>query len=227
MIYLLLLILTSLVHSGTRVFKGVAKYQGQVVYHETSTINFEGSRPLSSSVVYSGPDGTVLGKLDSDFSQNLSAPIYLLQDLRSSIHQGLRYEAGRMVAFRIDPKGEEKQKSFELTANDHTVVAGDGLRHFISHYLEELMNRKEMNVRLIIPGRLDVFDFLLKVAASNKEVVEIELVIKNLLLRFFSTPQRFVFDLETKRLRQFEGVSNLRNSEGEMMSVDVTYEEVN
>jgi hypothetical protein len=70
---------------------------------------------------------------------------------------------------------------------------------------------------------LEAFDFYIKTVAHNNEVAEFEVEMKSWLMRLFGPRLKLIYDMQKKRLIFFEGLSNLRDKEGKMMSVDIQY----
>lgn len=222
-LFLFLCFLSIQANCETQVFEAVAKKEGQIAYYEKHTVVYDEDIVIKSLTEYIDPEGRVIGSLRSDFTHSLSAPDFILRDGRNKSFQGLHWEQDKVEMFSRETE-KAKVATKALTKNQRDVlISGPGLNYFVANNLKQIIQQDGMDFKYIIPGRLEAFDFNIKPLAYDSERAEFEVKIKSWLMRIFSPRLKLIFDVKKKRLLSFEGLSNIRDGEGEMMSVDIQY----
>ncbi len=209
-------------HCETQVFEAVAKYKGQVAYLERHTVVYDEQTLIKSQTEYLDPAGKPIASLRSDFTHSLAAPEYIFQDRRQHSLQGQRWMKQNLEVFSQTKQQKQIEKK-HLRPSPELMMGGEGIIYYIGAHLKELINSEGMDFKFIIPGRLSAFDFVIKPLAHNDEEASFEIKMKSWIMRLFGPRLKLIYDLPNKRLKSFEGLSNLRNPEGEMMSVDIQY----
>lgn len=210
-------------YSDTRVFNATARFEGAIVYHEHHKEIYKGDQLLRSQIIYTDPSGKVIGEQDADFSSSLALPQFSLKDFREEHLQGLKHEEGKLMIYYQDKKKRFSRELFWPEEKEDWVTP-PGLSHFIGNHLPTLLKEDKWPLKLVIPGRLDVYDFELRLKKQSKGQAEFELKIKSWFLRIFTPRLRFIYDLKNRRLISYEGLSPLRDEDGDMMSVDILYD---
>ncbi len=221
---LFLIGLTGLVYGETRVYQGVAKFEGKVVYEEKHQVTFEGGKITKTYTEYFDADKKLIGKLSNDYTKSLSAPEHSMEDLRLKNQHGLRYKNLDIELFNHDDGEKEEHKL--IGPGDYKgklVVASQGLHYYLVAHMEEVLKKGKLDLKFLIPGKLDAYDFYLKVLHYTDEKAEMEIKIDNWFLRLFAPRLKLIYDLKKKQLIHYEGLSNIKNSKGDMMSVDIEY----
>lgn len=222
-LFLILVFLSVKAYSETQVFEAIAKNEGQLAYVERHTVVFDGSTIIKSLTEYLDPEGKLIGSMRSDYTHSLAAPEFVLQDQRHHSLQGLKWMKNKPEVFNQETGHGRVARKFLTTNEKEVQISGPGLIYFVAANLDKLISKKKLEFQYIIPGRLEAFDFYIKNTAHNKEVAEFEVGMKSWLMRLFGPRLKLIYDIQKKRLIFFEGLSNLRDSEGKMMSVDIQY----
>jgi hypothetical protein len=89
--------------------------------------------------------------------------------------------------------------------------------------MEEIISAKKLDLLFLIPGRLDAYNFYLKVKKSSSETVEFDIEIDNWFLRMFAPKLELVYDRKKGRLLLYKGLSNLTDENKKMMNVEISY----
>ena len=219
---LIILFLCLNAHCETQVFEAVAKFEGQVAYIERHTVVYEEETVIKSMTEYVDKDGKPIGSMQSDFTHSLAAPNYVFRDKRHKSLQGLRWNRGETEIFAQD-KGNRKVVKKVLAPGEAVMIGGEGLVYYIASNMKKIISQDGLDFKYVVPGRLDAFNFFIKPVAHNSEQAEFEVRIKSWFMNLFSPRLKLIYDVPKKRLKSFEGLSHLRNEEGEMMSVDIEY----
>lgn len=209
-------------HCETQVFEAVAKYKGQVAYLERHTVVYDDQTLIKSLTEYLDPQGKTIASLRSDFTHSLAAPEYIFEDRRQHTLQGQRWQNKKLEVFsQAGPKKNIMKK--DLSKSPIPMMGGEGMIYYIGAHLKELIGSEGMDFKLVVPGRLSSFDFVIEPLAHNEQEAAFEIKMKSWFMRLFGPRLKLIYDLPKKRLKSFEGLSNVRDSEGAMMSVDIQY----
>ncbi|MBA2404760.1 MAG: hypothetical protein H0V66_08315 [Bdellovibrionales bacterium] len=222
-IFMLLLVLSVKAYSETQVFEALAKKDGQIAYVEKHTVVYDEQTVIKSLTEYLDPDGKVIATMNSDFTRNVGAPEFILRDQRHESFQGLKWKQGKPEIFSREAKKKLVAHKVLSLDQKEVPISGPGLIYFVAANLEKIISQEILEFQYIIPGRLEAFDFYIKTLAHNHKVAEFEVSIKSWLLRLFGPRLKLIYDIQKKRVVSFEGISNLRDGEGKMMSVDIQY----
>jgi hypothetical protein len=220
-----LFLMMTLAYANTRVFEGVARYEGQFAYIERHTeVYNENDDILSSLTVYFDEDGKVIGKLRHHFAESREIPSLVMNDYRSESRHGLRYDEDKIILFN-KVKGFPVERGFFDSSRliEGQWLAGQGLHFFIVNNLEELIKKEEFVFKLLLPPIQEGRVFLLEVVSVDEGEVKIEIRAANWFWKTFGPRLSLVYDREHKRLLHYSGFSNLKSEEGDMMMVDIKY----
>lgn len=223
-LFLLLFFLTFKAYPETQVFEAIAKHEGQMAYVERHTVVYDDQTLIKSFTEYLDPEGKLIASMRSDYTHNLAAPEFVLQDKRNQSLQGERWRKGNLEVFSRETKKDRMASRSLATSNQKEVlISGPGLIYFIAANLQKIISNDVLDFQYVIPGRLEAFDFYIETLAHNNQQVEFEIKMKSWLMRLFGPRLKLIYNIQKKRLISFEGLSNLRDEEGKMMSVDIQY----
>jgi hypothetical protein len=206
-------------------YQGVAKKDGKVSYIEKHTTTFgENGKVLKAETDYVAENGEMLGQISSDFTTNLTAPAHTFTDARSGEKHGIRYEDDKIVLF-LQEKGEKEQtkKLSEDIAKGGIIVGCQGLHYYLRENFDSFLAKKEIPVKMLIPGKLDYYSFLMKYVGEKDGLVEINVEIDSFFLRMFAPSLTIKYDKKTKHLMSYEGLSNILDSGGDIQNVQIKY----
>jgi hypothetical protein len=202
----------------TEKYEGVARSpSGEILYRERHEVTQVGSRPLRAVTVYYAKSGDVIGRLESDFSKSPYAPSYRFEDRRAKRSEGAQV-SGSTVTLRYG--GERKELRVDPGV---TLVAGQGLHHFARLNLDKLA-REAASVRFAIPSRLDTYGFRVRPLSSPRSgVVRLRIEMSSVILRQLAPDLEVDYEVATRRLLRYRGVSNLEGPDGSTQDVVITY----
>jgi len=215
-----LLITSSAVAEGGTVerYEGVAETpSGQFLYRERHEVTEVGGKPERALTVYYDRAGKEIARLSSDFRRSPYAPTYRFKDARSGKQESVEVR-GRSV--QVDYGGE--RKSLAVPA-DETLVVGQGLHHFVRLNLARL-SRETLTVRFAVPSRFDTYTFRVRpLDPPSPGVVRLRIEIDSWLMRQLAPNLEVDYELATRRLLRYRGVSNVEASDGSTQKVVIRY----
>ncbi|MCE3009158.1 MAG: hypothetical protein LW875_00930 [Proteobacteria bacterium] len=205
--------------------KSVAKKDGQVVYLENHMSDYgAGGQIVRARTEYTRRSGEVIAVIDSEFKDSLSAPAHFFEDKRTGHRHGIRYENGQLVLFSQDKGKSEETKTLTIDKASPALTVGcQGLFYYLQQNYDELVKRKKIPLKFMIPGKLEYYDFEMELVREVDGVAYIEVHIKNWFLRLFAPKLDVRYDIKSKRMIYYKGLSNLQTDKGETQAVEIEY----
>ncbi len=192
---------------------------GALCYTEKHTISSSDGKTIGSLTEYKGPDGAVIATMRSDYSRSVAMPTYIFEDLRRNYREGLRLQGGEYVIFHQGGNAPEKTGRLE---NQSGVFSCQGWHYFLVNNLD-LLEKDEIVLNLILPSELRPFPFIVTRLGSDDSRVSAELRLRHWLFRYFAPKLSLIYDKKNRRLMEFQGVSNILNTNGDTQEVRILY----
>jgi hypothetical protein len=199
-------------------YDGVAKTpDGQFLYREHHEVTETDGKPQRALTVYYDHAGKEIGRLSSNFEHSPYAPAYRFTDERTG-----KQESAAVSGARLELAYQGAQKTLAVPG-DQLLIVGQGLHHFARQNLERLA-RETVTVRFAVPSRLDTYVFRIRPLTPPKPgVVRLRIEIDSWLLRQLAPHLEVDYELATRRLLQYRGVSNLEAPDGSTQKVVIRY----
>ena len=195
--------------------KGILEY---VEYH---TVKYRNGKVSESQTIYYDADNRKIADLISEYSFGPQFGSYDFRDIRANYEDGVKVSADRLYLFR--KKSPEDDVEGKYLPRENNQIVGQGFHQFIVNNLEPIAQGEIFQVRLILPSRLDQFDFRIRKRKMEGDTLYIRLEIDNWFLRLFAPHVDVEYDLKTRHLLRYEGISNLEDTSGKHKKVTVTY----
>jgi hypothetical protein len=208
-------------YGETQVYEGEALREGKLVYREKHTVKMEDKNVLSSETIYTDPQGKVLATLRNNYSKSINVPEHEMDDVVHKMKFGIRYKNNAPEMYLLE-NDQEKLKPFQ-TSGKKLWVGGQGLHYYLVQNMEEVLKNGKLDLKFIIPGKLDSYDFYLKVSKRSGDNVEFDVEIDNWFLRLFAPRLKLFYNIKSRRLIRYTGLSNIQTEKKDMMSVDIKY----
>jgi hypothetical protein len=210
-----------------KTFQGQAKKDAKILYIEKHTLTYSDSGNLKTArTEYFSAENRPLATLVSDFTSSLSSPSYEMNYLVSGNKEGVKRAGNDIILFDQPAKKEEKTLTLkEQDQNEKIIMAGQGFNYYIIENLNNIKEKKVLPIRLLIPGKLDFYDFRVKFLSENKEGdMDFELSVDNWILRMVA-PSFFVrYNKNSKRLIYYKGLSNIPDDKNKNHVVEISYQ---
>jgi hypothetical protein len=195
--------------------------EGKLEYLEYHTVTHLNGKVSASQTTYYDAHNTKIGELISEYSLGPQFGSYDFRDIRAQYQDGAKVASDRIWLFRkLSPENEFEEKYILKEANQ---IVGQGFHQFILHNLEKIAQGEIFQIRLVLPSRLDQYEFRISKREINGDTLGIRLEIDNWLLRLFAPHVDVEYDLRTRRLLRYEGISNLEDTSGKHKKVFITY----
>lgn len=208
-------------------YSGTAKNKkGEIVYIENHTTSFnDKGRVLKAETDYVDKNGTLLGHISSDFTSKLTAPAHAYTDARTKEQHGIRYDGDKIILFLKEKNGKEETKTFTNEIAEGGIIVGcQGLHYYLRENFDDVVSKKSIPVKMLIPGKLDYYSFNMKYIGEKDGLVEFNIAIDSFFLKLFAPSLTIKYDKATRHLVHYEGLSNILDADGEIQNVEITYD---
>jgi hypothetical protein len=195
--------------------------KGALEYIEHHSVKYENGTVIKSQTVYYDPSDRKIGDLISDYTHGPQFGSYDFRDIRAQYEDGAKVADDRVRLFRKEsPENDVEAKNLKRKTDQ---IVGQGFHHFVANNLDAIAQGEVFHVRLVMPSRLDQYKFRIRKRKIEGDTLYIRLDIDNWFLRLFAPHVDVEYDLRTRRLLRYEGISNLADASGKYRKVVITY----
>lgn len=211
--------------SATSLGRAFAFDGGAPAYTEENEERYAGGRLRSMKTVYRDGGGKVLAERSLDFSASSTQPAYHLRDLRTGYEEGASVANGKVKVFNRPSKGGAiKEKT--VTVPEPFVIDG-GFHPFLKEHWSALSKGERIGFHFVVPSRLDYFRFVAYSDASRAaEIGDARVwvaVPQSRMLRLVVDPIVAVYDPESRRMKEYSGLSNIDGADGKSQKIRLVY----
>lgn len=187
---------------------------GALLYREQHLLDHAEGELRRRLVVYRCTDGTAFARKQVDYADSALAPAFSFEDVRLGYREGLRRDGGGDALWvRLDQAGERSVP----VPDGEALVADAGFDEFIRKRWQPLLEGRPVPLQFAVPSRLDAYDFTVRrrgageVAGEPAEFFRLRL---GGWLGWLAPHIDVAYGRESRRLLRFEGLSNLRDDQG-------------
>ncbi|BAX80878.1 hypothetical protein [Labilibaculum antarcticum] len=218
--------------SGTenRVYEGIAmdKNSLEFIYKEVHQEIFIKGKHLETRTSFVGENGSEFAYRELDFRNSFQKPNYLLMDERSGLLEEVIHVGANQFEIRYRKNSNSKLKEKSLYVPEPAVVDG-GFNYYIKSNWNKIIAEEKLVFNFLSVAFQDYFTFrIYKVdeQTSDPNIVLLRMECQSLLLRVLMNPIYVHYDLKTKRISKYEGISNIRDHEGHSYKALLNYPEL-
>ncbi|MDQ8031766.1 MAG: hypothetical protein REJ50_07105 [Bordetella sp.] len=205
-------------------FTGTAYAQedGQLLYREAHWVVVENAR-MTRLVLYQCPNGAPFARKWVRGAVDDPAPDYEMEDRRSGMRQGVRGNGqAREVYSQRNPS--EPMRTAALTPRPNQIIDA-GFDAYVREHWHQLTQRQDPVIAFLVPSRLR--DYELEVDTGDREFEGSRMLRLRLKLDAwygFAAPSiQLLYDWNERRLRLYEGLSDIRDSAGGSQRVRIEF----
>jgi hypothetical protein len=207
---------------GERVYGKAVNADGDIVYLEEHIVRYENDRIAALNTVYYDADLKKIGEQATDFSHGPHFGSYDFKDLRLQYHNGARVMSNRILIYSKETPRADTQKKYLQRESDQIV--GQGFHQFIQTNFDSLMRGDVISAKLVLPAQMDQFDIRICKSKIEDGRLRIRIELDNWFLRLFVPHAEAEYDLDTRRLISYRGVSMVADASGKTVPVTVSYD---
>lgn len=173
---------------------------GSIAYRE---FHFCSADALRCSIEYKNPEGKLIARKDLDYRHDLHAP-------EINIHDVLLAQRQTIAAQREDG-----------------LVVDAGFDNFVRSNWDKLVTGEAIKFRFLVVGRKQPFTMRAQLDESRscpQQELCLSVALDSWLLGMLADPIDLTYSREDRRLKRFQGVSNIRTESGKTQDVDIQYD---
>jgi hypothetical protein len=177
-------------------------------------------------VIYSCPDGEPFVRKRVDTAPGTATPDVDLIDGRGGYREGVRTRDGRREVFaQADAHSPEHSAQLPLPPPPNAVIDA-GFDAFIRQHWDTLSGSGVSPVQFLVPSELRYLDFSARVLRDSRaDGADVRWFRLSLASWYgFVLPHIDVgYDAQTRELREYRGLSNIRDGDGRNVRVDIRF----
>ena len=211
--------------AGAYIGEAFDKRTEQLLYTEYHYPNpNDNLNPLTEEVLYINPQGTLLVKKQLDFSRSLTYPDYSAIDYRTGLNEGAKYLKDRIEVFYQKSKVASKKVKDLKIASKSPLVIDAGFDHFIRQEWTSLTEGKSVPFFYASAAEQKLVKFKLKKTKETQQEVSFSMSLANPLITWLLAPIQLTYEKNTRRLKTYEGISNIQDNTGKNFHVRINYQ---
>jgi hypothetical protein len=204
-------------------------YAGNVYALDDHRLLFREVHYLNASLtnqriaIYQCPDGSVFARKHVRAGGDAQAPDFELDDARLGYREGVRQGSkGREVFVQ---RSAEQQENVQPLPSEKDSVIDAGFDTFVQRHWQELQHGDSVSIPFLVPSRMRFYEF--KVKRIFEPLVDHDEMLIRLAMDSwysFALPHIDVsYDIVTRQLLRFEGLSNIRGADGKNLNARVEF----
>lgn len=198
---------------------------GQYLYSEVHREFYENGKHVYSLVDYKTPT-VVLARKRIDFSRSRQAPEFQLEDMRTGYIEGAAITPTGYKLFTRKDRNSPMEEAY-LPIPDPAVVDA-GFDYFVRDNFDRLASGQALAVNFAAANRKDFFRFQIASTGlsdvSGRKLLLLKVEPLNVFLKQLVDPIHLSYDLQSRRLVSFQGVSNINDDNGRNYRARIIFE---
>jgi hypothetical protein len=126
-----------------------------------------------------------------------------------------------LIYCKETPEAGTKEKYLRKDSNQ---IVGQGFHRFIVTNLDSLVQGDVIAAKLVLPARMDQFDIRIYQQKIENGRIRIQIELDNWFLRLFTPHIKAEYDLASRRLLSYRGLSMISDLSGKTVEVEVSYD---
>jgi hypothetical protein len=197
---------------------------GKMIYVESHYLHFVGDALADRVVLYRCPNGKPFGRKVMAVKGKTQMPEFQLEDARLGYREGLETRAkGLTVFYKLSAKKAEKSDTLDAK---RTLVADAGFDEFVRANWTSLVAGTAAPLDFVVPSQLDYLGFKVKwvkKSVIDGEAVQVFKLAPSGILGWVTSGLDVTYADSDRSLRQFAGLSNIRDLSGENYEVKIDF----
>ena len=210
----------------------------QILYREDHTLTMKDGQPIERTTLYYDADNQLFAEKNNRYrsqfnnsdsnnsdssntgSDNSATPDFMLTDDRYGYSESMEQDGKR---WRVEYKEPEESGNKILSKPDYTPVIDAGFDEFVRAHWNDLMEGDTVNFSFAVPSRLEWIDFRLIPLAQKDGTLTVEMRLKSRWIAWLLDPVFLTYDIKSKRLLTYRGLTNIRTMNGDGIKAEIRY----
>jgi hypothetical protein len=210
----------------------------QILYREDHTLTMKDGQPIERTTLYYDADNQLFAEKNNRYrsqfnnpdsnnadsnnadSDNPATPDFMLTDDRYGYSESMEQDGKR---WRVEYKEPKESGNKILSKPDYTPVIDAGFDEFVRAHWNDLMKGDTVNFSFAVPSRLEWIDFRLIPLAQKDGTLTVEMRLKSRWIAWLLDPVFLTYDIKSKRLLTYRGLTNIRTIDGDGIKAEIRY----
>lgn len=200
----------------------------EFIYKEIHEELFEEGKHIRTITSFVCDQNNEFAKRELDFRNSFQKPTYRLMDKRSGLMEEVTYKGNNQFEIRYRKNTKSKLKEKSIFVPEPAIVDG-GFNYFIKNNWDRILSEEQLNFNFLSVAFQDYFSFRIyrvKEKETKNKIVVLKMETQSALLRMLMNPIYISYDLNTRRILKYEGISNIRNNKGSSYKALLQYPEL-
>ena len=206
-------------------YNGYAYVAGnkEFVYVEQFTDKILNGKHVETRTKYYNTANELIAERSLNFERSRFAPDFKTEDLRSGYIEGAEVKGQKVrLFFRSNKTSEVKEKTIEIP---QPMIIDGGFNQFIKAHWKELEAGESLVFNFAVPSRLDYFSMRATKVELIKDKMTVRIEPDKRIMRWLAPAIMVQYDLNTKRITSYEGISNISDDSGHSFFIHLKYPE--
>ena len=199
---------------------------GQLLYTETHQQNYQDGNLTLHTVSYKNPDGNEIAIKTITYPAAPSTPVFEINDRRSGLQEGARFLSDGSYQLYARKSADSKIAADTIKLRDNTVVDA-GFDRYVAANFDTLLAGESVPIRFALPSRQADYKFKVgkaeRTTVFGRNAVQVTIRPASMLLGWLVDKIVLTYDIESRRLLRYEGVTNIQDDSGEPYKAQITY----
>jgi hypothetical protein len=200
-------------------------HSGEFYYSEEHEEMRIANKPSETRILYKDKSGKIIVKKTIDYSKSLLRPEFLQEDLRDGYTEGAKVINGSIQL--IHRKNNKSKLETKILKIPGVAVIDGGFNYFVKENWDKLFKGEMMKFNFVVPSKLDFFAFRIsrvkEETVNDHKVMVFKLEPDQFVIRALVAPIILKYNVATKRLCQYEGLSTINDHKGKSYKVRIVY----
>lgn len=196
---------------------------GGLEYVEEHVLTYEKGKIVAIETTFYDAGTQKIARQVSDFSYGAQFGSYDFIDERHRSNNGVRVMPDRILIYNQKNPKTEAEKKYLPRKSDQIV--GQGFYQFVAANLDALARGQSLSAKLVLPAQMGQYDVRIskhRILQGNRIQLKVEL--DNWFLRLFSPNVEVEYEIDTRRLLWYKGISMVSNKDNQNVEVVTTYD---
>ena len=205
-----------------RVYGKARNLNGQLEYVEEHSLTYENDRIVAIKTTFFDADSRKIASQVSEFSHGPQFGSYDFRDERHQYSDGARVMSDRILLYTKEKPDAETKRTYLAKKSDQIV--GQGFYQFVAANLDVLARGRSISAKLVLPAQMNQYE--VRIRKQHLEANRLQLVVEldNWFLRLFTPNVQIEYDLASRRLLWYRGISMVPNKNNKNVEVVTTYD---
>lgn len=198
---------------------------GQFYYTEEHEEWQNGNQLSETQITYKDEIRNTIVIKKIDYSKSKTHPDFRQEDLRDGYLEGATTVGG--VTEMVFRKNRRKSIEIKKIRIPEPVVIDGGFTNFVKLHWKDLENGETISFNFAVPSQLDYFAFKMSKARettfNGKRAVIYKMELDHPILRALVSPIVLTYNMSSRRLMKYEGISNINDKKGKSYQVRIVY----